>query len=108
MERVDSLRNHSGELHLRQEDAQVMRDLEATHRGLSREPQGHHAQVADLLKSYEESVQRNLALERFNGSLMSKVNELMLNFRRATIEIANQRKIIESLQYNPGKHYNRL
>lgn len=96
MDRVYALRNDESDSYLKQENAQLKRDLAAVQQALRLEVEQHQAHLTDSVKSNEELAQRVQSLEQFNSLLISKINEMREKYESAIIEVTD-------LKSTPGK-----
>lgn len=104
MDRVYALRDSETDSHLRQENAQLKRDLAAVQHALRREMDAHHAHRTDSFKSNEELKQRVRSLEQFNDLLKSKLNEMKQQYETSIIDNVDLRDTIKTMQNKPGKN----
>ena len=87
VDRVYALRNDESDSHLKQENVQLKRDLEAVQQALRLEVEQHQAHLTDSVKSRDELIQRVQSLEQFNSLLISKINEMREKYESAIIEV---------------------
>lgn len=103
MDRVYALRNDEVDSYVRQENAQLKRDLAALQEALRLEKEKHQAHLTDSIKSTKELTQRVKSLERFNELLKSKLNGMREQYESAIIDVVDLKDTVKSLQSTPGK-----
>lgn len=105
MDRLFALRNNDADQYLRQENAQLKKDVAALQQTLRLERGQHQAHLSDAVKSNEELNHRIQDLEQFNSLLKSKINEMKEKYEDAIIDIADMKGKKDTLQNNPRKHH---
>ena len=100
---VYSLRNNESDLHLRQQNAPLKKDLAALQQALSDEMEERQAHLPGLVKSNEELVQRIEGLERSTQLLKFRINEMTEKYESAIIEVAELKGTHRTLQGITGK-----
>ena len=100
---VYSLRNDESDLYLRQENAQLKKDLATLQKALCDEMEERQARLPGLVKSNEELVQHIEGLEPFTRLLKLRINEMKEKYESAVTEIAELKSTNRTLQGIIGK-----
>ncbi len=115
MDRVYSLRINESDIYLKQENAQLKKELAALQQALSDEADQHQAHLAESVKSNAELVQRIQSLDRFNTLLKTKINEMKEQYDSAIIDNVDLRDTnaglqgtVQTLQSTSGNHHSEL
>ena len=105
MDRVFALRNDESDIYLRQENSKLKRESSVLQQAVTRQREEQQARLAGSVKAYEELLQRNGNLERFNQLLISRINEMKENYENAIIENTELKDTKKALQNTPGKYH---
>ena len=115
MTRVYSSRNSESDMHLKQENAQLKRELAARQQALRDEADKHQAHLAESVRSDAVIVQRIQNLERFVTLLETKINEMKEQYDSAIIDNidlrdtnAGLKNTVQTLQSTSGSHHSEL
>ena len=105
MDRVYALRNDEHDSNLREENSRQKRDLAFLHETIRHAKEQHEAHVNDLSKSNKELSRRVERLEKFNGLLKSRTNEMRQQYEVAIIDNVDLKDTVKTLQSTPGKYH---